>query len=99
MPVSNCGNAVSDALGQTGSGMPCWSDIRTVDHWNTLNLGREMNVSGDQSLRLPGTAPSEFTYTLGALSGLVYQDPANAQGYTGIGAVLVRSPAKVADDV
>lgn len=85
--VSNCGDAVSDALGQTGSGMPCWSDIRTVDHWNTLNLGREMNVSGDQSLRLPGTAPSEFTYTLGALSGLVYQDPANAQGYTGVGAV------------
>ncbi|HEY0794901.1 MAG TPA: hypothetical protein VGD64_03895 [Acidisarcina sp.] len=92
--VSNCGDAVSDALGQNGNGMPCWSDIRTVDHWNTISLSRSMEVGSDSTVTIPGAAVRGFSYTVGALSGLDYVAGTHAQAYAGQGAfaAFVRMP-------
>lgn len=85
--ISNCGDALSDALGQTNSGMPCWSDIRTTDHWNTLTLNRSMTVSNNQSVEIPSSGFRGFNYTLASLNGLVYPDQgSHAQAFAGVGA-------------
>jgi hypothetical protein len=84
--ISNCGDALSEALEQSATGMPCWSDIRAVDHWNTLNLGSGMTVRGNTPVNIPGSNAAGFSYTAGSIDGFLFQSPANAQTYGGIGA-------------
>jgi hypothetical protein len=82
-----CGDILSAALQQDGDASPCWADVRTVDHWNTMRLADGATVrSGPGFLPTTQESPTSFTFAVGGVGGLLYQGNADASAYSGVGA-------------
>jgi hypothetical protein len=86
--TGGCADILSAALQQDGAGTPCWADIRTVDHWNTMSLANGPTVQGG-----PGFLPADneersaFTFAVGGIGGLLFNHAADASAYAGAGAL------------
>jgi hypothetical protein len=86
--AGGCEDILSAALQQEGGSSPCWADIRTVDHWNTMSLANGPTVNGG-----PGFLPADneqrnaFTFAVGGVGGLLFQKSADAQAFAGAGAL------------
>ncbi len=86
--TSGCADILSAALQQDGAATPCWADIRTVDHWNTMSLANGATVQGGPGfLPAENEAPSGFTFAVGGLGGLLFNQRDNASAYGGAGAL------------
>jgi len=82
-----CGDILSAALQQDGNASPCWANIRAVDHWNTMSLANGPIVrSGPGFLPASEEGSPAFTFAVGGIGGLLYQQNANASAYAGAGA-------------
>ena len=92
--VGSCADTLSAALQQDGSNQPCWADIRTVDHWNTMRLGDNATIQGGPGF-LPeaNEGPYGFSFAFGGLAGLLFTPGTNtlpstsAQAYGGAAAI------------
>lgn len=86
--TGGCGDILSAALQQDGSETPCWADIRTVDHWNTMNLANGPTVKGGPGfLPAQNEAPAAFSFAIGGLGGLLYSRSVDSSAYAGAGAL------------
>jgi hypothetical protein len=86
--TGGCGDILSAALQQDGAATPCWADIRTVDHWNTMNLANGPTVTGGPGfLPAENESPSGFTFAVGGVGGLLFDRGSNSSAYAGAGAL------------
>ncbi len=85
-PLGRCGDALSAALQQNAPGVPCWSNVRTVDHWNSSSLPAGLAMSGNNSFVVPHDGPSSFHYTLGGMSAFSFPDGNEGKVYGAQGA-------------
>jgi len=86
--TGGCGDVLSAALQQDGNGTPCWADVRTVDHWNTMNLANGPTVqSGPGFLPTYQESPSAFTFAVGGIGGVLFDQGNDASAYTGSAAL------------
>jgi hypothetical protein len=83
-----CGDTLSAALQQDGAGTPCWADIRTVDHWNTMKLANNATLRGGPGFLPPGNeSQSGFSFAAGGLGGVLFDHGNNSGAYGGAGAL------------
>ena len=47
--LSDCGDALADALQQDSVQRPCWANIRPVDHANPINLAEGGAIGGNRT--------------------------------------------------
>jgi hypothetical protein len=86
--TGGCGDTLSAALQQDGAGTPCWADIRTVDHWNTMNLSNGATVQGGPGfLPADNESPAGFTFAVGGAGGLLFDHGDTKNAYAGAGAL------------
>jgi hypothetical protein len=86
--TAECGDILSDALQQDGAGTPCWADIRTVDHWNTMRLADGPTVQGGPGfLPADNESPTGFSFAVGGLGGILFTQGNNSSAYAGAGAL------------
>ncbi len=92
--TGGCGDILSAALQQDGNDTPCWADIRTVDHWNTMRLASGATVQGGPGFLPTGEeAPSGLTFAVGGLGGLLFNNGSaspsggNSSAFGGAGAL------------
>jgi len=85
--LSDCGDALADALQQDSVQRPCWANIRPADHANPINLaeggaiGGNRTFGGEEGERVPA-----FTFALAATAGTNFATGTNGQAYGGLGA-------------
>jgi hypothetical protein len=85
--TGGCGDILSAALHQDGDESPCWADVRTVDHWNTMSIANGPTVqSGPGFLPTVKEAPAAFSFAVGGIGGMLYSHAFNASAYAGAGA-------------
>ncbi len=89
-PLHTCDDGVSAAMEVDAAGMPCWANIRTVDHWNSMLIPEGLSFHGAQRSDAPVTGQSSFVYTVGGFSGFVLPDGNEAKVYGGLGAAAGR---------
>ncbi len=89
-PLHTCDDGVSAAMEVDAAGMPCWANIRTVDHWNSMLIPEGLSFHGAQRSEAPVTGQSSFVYTVGGFSGFVLPDGNEAKVYGGLGAAAGR---------
>jgi hypothetical protein len=86
--LSDCGDALADALQQDSAGRPCWANIRPSDHANPVNLVGQGTITGNRTF---GGDEAEsgpaFTFALGAAAGTNFATGTNGQAYGGLGAM------------
>lgn len=83
-PLHTCDDGVSAALQQDAPNMPCWANIRTVDHWNSMFIPEGVSFHGSDTAEIPADVPSSFGYTAGGMSALGLPDNAQAKVYGGL---------------
>lgn len=85
-PHHTCDDGVSASLQQDTPNLPCWANIRTVDHWNSMFIPEGVSFHGSDNGQIPADVPSSFAYTAGGLSSYVFPDAPQAKVYGGLGA-------------
>jgi hypothetical protein len=85
-PQHTCDDGVSASLQQDTPNLPCWANIRTVDHWNSMFIPEGVSFHGSDTSQIPADVPSSFAYTAGGLSSYVFPDGPQAKVYAGLGA-------------
>ena len=86
--IGTCADPLSAALQQDGAGTPCWADIRTVDHWNTMRLADGATIQGGPGFLPAATEESStFSFAVAGLAGLVFDPNTDAQAYAGAAAI------------
>jgi hypothetical protein len=85
--TKECGDTLSAVLQQDGAGAPCWADIRTVDHWNTMKLANNATLRGGPGFLPPDDEfQSSFSFGVGGLGGILFANGNNSSAYGGVGA-------------
>ncbi|HEY0758393.1 MAG TPA: hypothetical protein VGD59_03955 [Acidisarcina sp.] len=82
--ADDCGDALSEALRSDGSAMPCWSNIRTVDRWNTTQIPDAGGIKGATRFSLPREKPSAVSFVLGSVDGTDVDSNTSHRGYGGV---------------
>jgi hypothetical protein len=86
--LSDCGDALADALQQDSMQRPCWANIRPADHANPISLAEGGTIRGNRTFaNQPEELGPPFTFTLAALAGTNFQTATNGQAYGGLGAI------------
>ncbi len=85
-PQHTCDDGVSASLQQDTPNLPCWANIRTVDHWNSMFIPEGVSFHGSDNGQIPADVPSSFAYTAGGLSSYVFPDAPQSKVYGGLGA-------------
>ena len=85
-PMHTCDDGVSASLQQDAPHLPCWANIRTVDHWNSMFIPEGVSFHGADRGQIPADVPSTFAYTAGGMSSYVFPDAPQAKVYGGLGA-------------
>ena len=83
-PLHTCDDGVSAALQQDAPSLPCWANIRTVDHWNSMFIPEGVSFHEAASTEVPANVPSSFSYTAGGLSAFALPDTAQSKVYGGL---------------
>ena len=91
-PLHTCDDGISAAMEVDGMGMPCWANIRTVDHWNSMMIPEGLSFHGTQRVDRPTGGGTNFAYTAGGFSGFGTPDGSAVKLYGGLaaGAVTVQ---------
>lgn len=85
-PQHTCDDGVSASLQQDAPNLPCWANIRTVDHWNSMFIPEGVSFHDSDNGLIPADVPSSFAYTAGGLTSYVFPDAPQAKVYAGLGA-------------
>jgi hypothetical protein len=86
VPPADCGDALSEALDAQPNTLPCWSNIRAVDRWNTTQIP-DGNGKYATGFHLSDDKSANLSVVLGSLAATdVTSDPA-PHGYGGIAGV------------
>jgi hypothetical protein len=86
--LSDCGDALADALQQDSVDRPCWANIRPSDHSNPINLVGQGTITGNRTFGGDEAESSPaFTFALGATAGTNFSTATNGQAYGGLGAM------------
>jgi hypothetical protein len=86
--LSDCGDALADALQQDSVQRPCWANIRPVDHANPINLAEGGAIRGNRTFGGEnGELGPAFTFALAATAGTSFATDTNGQAYGGLGAL------------
>ena len=90
-PLHTCDDGVSASMQQDAPNLPCWANIRTVDHWNSMFIPEGVSFHEAASTEIPANVPSTFSYTAGGMSAFAMPDTAQAKVYGGLlaGAALI----------
>jgi hypothetical protein len=83
-PLHTCDDGVSAALQQDAPNMPCWANIRTVDHWNSLFIPDGVSFRASDTAQIPQDVQSSFAYTASGLSAFGLPDGDEAKVYGGL---------------
>jgi len=83
-PLHTCDDGVSASLQQDAPNMPCWANIRTVDHWNSMFIPEGVSFHGSDSAEIPADVPSSFGYTVGGLGAYAFPDGPQYKVYGGL---------------
>jgi hypothetical protein len=76
-PLHTCDDGISASLQQDAPNMPCWANIRTVDHWNSMFIPEGVAFHESDESQIPADVPSTFGYTAGGMSA--YEFPGSPQ--------------------
>jgi hypothetical protein len=86
--LSDCGDALADALQQDSAQRPCWANIRPADHANPISLAEGGAIAGNRTFGGEESEPAPaFTFALAAIAGTNFETSANGQAYSGMGAL------------
>jgi hypothetical protein len=86
--LSDCGDALADALQQDSVDRPCWANIRPGDRPNPINLVGQGVITGNRTFGDDEAEPAPaFTFALAATGGTNFATGANGQTYGGLGAM------------
>ncbi len=90
-PLHTCDDGISASLQQDVPNLPCWANIRTVDHWNSMFIPEGVSFHGSDTNEIPADVQSRSAYTAGGLSALGLPDNPQAKVYGGLlaGAALI----------
>jgi hypothetical protein len=83
-PLHTCDDGVSASLQQDAPNMPCWANIRTVDHWNSMFIPEGVSFHESDNAEIPADVPSSFGYTAGGLSAYEFPDGDQIKVYGGL---------------
>lgn len=85
-PLHTCDDGISASLQQDAPNLPCWANIRTVDHWNSMFIPDGVSFRESDSAQIPADVPSSFSYTAGGLTAFGLPDGPEAKVYSGLAA-------------
>ena len=83
MHPADCGDALSQALDADPNTLPCWSNIRTVDRWNTTQIP-DADGKYATGFHLGPDQPTNFSFVLGSLVGTDITSSPAPHGYGGL---------------
>jgi hypothetical protein len=83
-PLHTCDDGVSASLQQDAPNLPCWANIRTVDHWNSMFIPEGVSFHEAESTEIPAGVPSSFSYSAGGLTAGGLPDGQEAKVYGGL---------------
>jgi hypothetical protein len=82
----NCGDALSEALDAQPTTLPCWSNIRAVERWNTTAVP-DGNGKYATGFHLSENQPANLSIVLGSLVGTDLTSNPGPHGYGGLAGV------------
>jgi hypothetical protein len=86
--LSDCGDALADALQQDSVQRPCWANIRPTDHVNPITLAVGGAIAGNRTFGgESGELSPAFTFALAVTTGTNFATHTNGQAYGGLGAL------------
>ncbi len=80
---ADCGDSLSEALDANPITSPCWSNIRTVDRWNTTEMP-DTDGLGATGFHLPAGQATHVSLLLGSLAGADVSSDPMPHAYGGI---------------